>query len=251
MHRCELDTLLANWFSPGSFEDSATNGLQIEGRDEVAKVICGVSANAAFIARAIDAGADALFVHHGLIWGGITRLDGWLRRRVARLLEADISLFAYHLPLDAHPRLGNNAGLADALGLGPERAAFGEYKGQLIGVSGSLASPAPFSEMLELVRVNVGTPHFSVGAPDRPIRRVAVCSGGAPDLLYEAIDRGFDLFLTGEATEWVKAVAEESGVAFIAAGHHATERFGVRRVAEALGREEGISANFIDIPNPL
>jgi len=251
MYRRELDALLANWFSPGSFEDSATNGLQIEGRDEVARVACGVSANASFIARAIESGADALFVHHGLFWGGITKLDGWLRRRVARLLKAEVSLFAYHLPLDAHPRLGNNAGLADALGLGVQRAAFGEYKGQLIGVSGSLASPKPFSEVLELVRANIGAPHFSVGLPDRPITRIAICSGGAPDLLYEAIDRGFDLFLTGEATEWVKAVAEESGIAFIAAGHHATERFGVQRVAEALDHEEGISANFIDIPNPL
>jgi hypothetical protein len=157
----------------------------------------------------------------------------------------------YHLPLDAHPVLGNNAGLALALGLDAEREPFGAYKGQTIGTAGRFAAPLPFDAVSARVSEAIGAPAFQSGDPNKPIKRVAICSGGAPDLLYEAVDSGYDLFLTGEATEWVKAVAEETDTAFIAAGHHATERFGPRAMAAALDAEEGLSAQFIDIPNPL
>ncbi len=252
MRRSALHHLLDRWLGPERFQDVAHNGLQVEGREEICTVICGVSANAALIEEAVAAGADALFVHHGLVWGGgIQSVSGWLGKRIVRLIEADLNLFAYHLPLDAHPDLGNNVGLARALGLAEEREPFGEYKGQLIGTGGRLESPLPFEAVCARVSETVGGPVFQCGDPRKRVERVAICSGGAPDLLYEAVGNGYDLFLTGEATEWVKAVAEETGTAFIAAGHHATERFGPRAIAAALDAEEGLSAQFIDIPNPL
>lgn len=249
MNRAALADLLNGWLQPGRFHDVAENGLQVEGRPEVTRVLTGVSANQALIDEAVRQGADAIFVHHGLVWGGIRRLDGWLAKRVRTLLTHEISLFAYHLPLDAHPCLGNNAGLADALGIGVEREAFGAYKGQDIGAAGVLDEPCALDAFVERVRQKVGPPLAVFGDPSRQIRRVGVCSGGAPDRLHEAIEKGLDLFVTGEVTEWVKAVAEESGVAFIAAGHHATERFGAQAVARAL-IQEGLTAAFFDVENP-
>lgn len=251
MHRADLHALLDRWLEPARFRDVAENGLQVEGRDEVKRVVCGVTANAALIEAAIDAGADAIFVHHGLVWGGgMRRLTGWLGARVRRLFEGGLSLFAYHLPLDAHPTLGNNAGLADALGVTEGRVPFGEYKGQLIGVKGALAGGAStLGDVVERVRANVGEPPFVFGDLARPVRQVGLCTGGAPELLQAAVDEGLDLYVTGEVTEWSKAVAHETGVAFIAAGHHNSERFGPRRVADALAAE-GLDATFVDVENP-
>ncbi len=253
MQRLELHQLLDHWLSPGNFEDVAHNGLQVEGRAHIEKIVCGVSANAELIERAIQEKADALFVHHGLVWGGgIQTISGWLGKRISRLVNAELNLFAYHLPLDAHPSLGNNAGLAEALGLSEDtRTPFGEYKGQLIGFAGLLESTVSFETFCSRVEKKIGPILFAHGDPQREIQKVSICSGGAPDRLYEAVDSGADLFLTGEATEWVQAISKETGVAFIAAGHHATERFGPRKVASALCQETSIDAQFIDVPNPL
>lgn len=250
MKRAELTRLLDSWLQPARFRDVAENGLQVEGKHEVQRIVCGVSANQALIDEAVARGADAIFVHHGLVWGGgIRRLEGFMASRVRTLLLEGISLYAYHLPLDAHPTLGNNAGLADALGLAGERQPFGEYKGQLIGVRGELAAPCTLAMLVERMRERVGPPLVCFGDPERHIARVGVCSGGAPDLLHEACREGLDLYVTGEVTEWVQAVAAESGVAFIAGGHHATERFGAQRVAAALAAE-GLEATFVDVANP-
>lgn len=251
IRRAELHALLDRWLEPARFRDVAENGLQVEGKDEIERVVCGVTANAALIEAAIEREADAIFVHHGLVWGGgIRKLTGWLGARVRRLYEGRLSLFAYHLPLDAHPSLGNNAGLADALGVTEGREPFGEYKGQLIGVKGTFAGgPLSLQDVVERVRANVGEPPFVFGDLSRPVRSVGLCTGGAPDLLLAAVDEGLDLYVTGEVTEWSKAVAQETGVAFIAAGHHNSERFGAMRVAEAL-RAEGIDATFVDVENP-
>lgn len=251
MHRRDLHALLDRWLEPARFRDVAENGLQVEGRDEVKRVVCGVTANAALIEAAIERGADAIFVHHGLVWGGGMRaLTGWLGVRVRRLFEGGLSLFAYHLPLDAHPTLGNNAGLADALGVTRERVPFGEYKGQLIGVKGALeGGPMTLADVVARVEERVGEPPFVFGDLSRPIRQLGLCTGGAPELLQAAVDDGLDLYVTGEVTEWSKAVAQETGVAFIAAGHHNSERFGAMRVADAL-RAEGLEAEFVDVENP-
>jgi putative NIF3 family GTP cyclohydrolase 1 type 2 len=139
MKRSELNAKLNAWLQPEKFRDVAENGLQIEGRENIERIICGVSANQALIDAAVEKKADAIFVHHGLVWGGgIRALKGWLAARVRTLMANEISLFAYHLPLDAHPQFGNNAGLADALELGDARTPFGEYKGQAIGIQGEL-----------------------------------------------------------------------------------------------------------------
>ena len=250
MKRSELNAKLNAWLQPEKFRDVAENGLQVEGREHVERVICGVSANQALIDAAVEKKADAIFVHHGLVWGGgIRSLKGWLAARIRTLMVNEISLFAYHLPLDAHPHFGNNAGLADALELGDARTPFGEYKGQAIGIQGELAEPLTLGKLVERIETQIGPPLAVFGDRTRPLKRVGICSGGAPDLLHEAIDAGLDLYLTGEVTEWVRAVAEESNVAFVAAGHHATERFGARRMAEVL-RQEGLDAEFVDVENP-
>ncbi len=248
MKREQLRTLLDDLLRPAAFTDVAENGLQVEGRDEIGLVVCGVSSSLALIDAAIARGAGAIIVHHGLVWGGgIRRLDGWLGARVRRLMSADVSLFAYHLPLDAHPEVGNNAGLSRALGLSA-LAPFGMYKGQLIGLRGTLPSPHSPMMLRDVVSSAVGPPlAFFPGA--RPVLTVGVCTGGAPELLHDAIASGLDAYVTGEVTEWVQAVAEESGTTFIAAGHHATERFGPRGLADKL-RSLGVDAHFIDIENP-
>lgn len=250
MKRAELNNLFNELLTPDRFKDVAENGLQVEGTDDIKRVITGVSANLDLIEHAVAANADAVFVHHGIVWGGGMRsIKGWLHKRVALLIKNEINLFAYHLPLDAHPTLGNNAGLADALGIGKDRKPFGNYKGQDIGVAGQLSSPVSFGALCETATKNVGKPLAAFGAPDRAIKTVALCSGGAPDLLHEAIDIGADLYVTGEVTEWVKGVAEESGACFLALGHHASEVFGAQRVAAHL-TSSGVDAEFVNISNP-
>jgi dinuclear metal center YbgI/SA1388 family protein len=247
MDRDTLGRLLDGWLAPQNFTDVAVNGLQVQGKQQVSRVACGVSANAAFIDAAIAAQADALVVHHGIVWGGIQRIDGWLHARVRKLLLADVNLFAYHLPLDAQPRFGNNAGLAAALSL-TELRPFGKYKGQLIGVAGS-CTPVDVAGFCQRVAAQVGPVKACYGPATKQIATVGVCTGGAPDLFHDAIGQRLDAYITGEDTEWVKAVAEESGCVFVAAGHHATERFGPRGLAQAL-IEQGVDAIFVDVDNP-
>jgi dinuclear metal center YbgI/SA1388 family protein len=255
MKRRELQALLDELLQPAKFNDVAENGLQVEGRDDLddgAVVVCGVTANRALIEAAVERGAAAVVVHHGLVWGGgIRRLDGWLLARVKLLLAHGISLFAYHLPLDAQPDFGNNKGLADALGL-VDTAPFGRYKGQLIGLRGTLSPRASLSGLVERARKNVvddGAAVYAFGDAKRTLETVGVCTGGAPDLLHDAIAAGLDAYVTGEVTEYVKAVAEESGTCFVGLGHHATERFGPRGLAAALVAR-GVNACFVDVENP-
>jgi len=247
-----LTDLLDEIFPPGRFTDAAENGLQVEGGAEVTRVVCGVTANLALIDAAIAAGADAIVVHHGLVWGGgIRRLDGWLKTRVERLIRHGISLYAYHLPLDAHPEIGNNVGLAKALGV-VELQPFGRYKGQFIGFRGVIEPTTTLPGLVARARAGVvGDGAVSAfGDASRTIRTVGICSGGAPDLVYEAVSLGLDAYITGEATEYVKAIADESGTAFLALGHHATERFGARALAGALSAL-GVQATFVDVENPV
>lgn len=252
MDRNELEQLLDEWLKPSDFKDSATNGLQIEGKKDIGHIVCGVSANLALIEQAIARGADALVVHHGIFWEpGLRSIRGWAGKRIRRLVNANVNLFAFHLPLDAHPTLGNNASLADVLGLQSPRDPFGAYKGQEIGFSGQLKKPCFLSTVLDLIETEIGPPVAVFGSSDKTIETVGVCSGGAPDLLSQAIDKGLDLFVTGEVTEWVKAMSDETGVAFVAAGHHATERFGVQNIARKLADNPGLTAEFVDVPNPV
>ncbi|MCC7069849.1 MAG: Nif3-like dinuclear metal center hexameric protein [Deltaproteobacteria bacterium] len=247
VHRDDLARLLDGWLSPATFTDAAENGLQVEGKPEVERVVCGVTASRALIERALDERADAIIVHHGLVWsGGIRRLDGWLGARVRLLMKAELSLFAYHLPLDAHPELGNNAELARALGV-VETRPFGRYQGQLIGVAGVLQEPLAAAAFLARVAERVGPVHPASRLVEQ-VRSVGICSGGAASMIHDAVAERLDVFVTGEPAEWSHAISAETGVGFLAAGHHATERFGPRALAARL-TSQGIDARFIDVEN--
>jgi dinuclear metal center YbgI/SA1388 family protein len=238
------------------FRDYAPNGLQVEGAPEVSTVITGVSANADLFTKAIDMKADLVVVHHGLVWGsGIPRITGALARRLKLLLANDMSLAAYHLPLDKHARLGNNTGLADALALGATREAFGEVKGVALGLAGSW--PQPLSREEAIGRISGGvlrgqTPRFVFPYGPDKVRKVGVCSGAASDLLEAAAAAGCDLFLTGELAERAGDLARELQITLVAAGHYATEVFGPQRIADELRMKfPTLRAEFVASPSPL
>ncbi|MDI9332348.1 MAG: Nif3-like dinuclear metal center hexameric protein [Alphaproteobacteria bacterium] len=247
IHRDDLLQAADALLQPARFKDYGPNGLQVEGKPQVRHLVSGVTASLALIDAAIESGADAILVHHGLFWRGQDgRVTGWMKQRLARLLTHDISLLAYHLPLDAHPDLGNNAQLAQHLGL-QVQGAFGE---QDLGLWGQGTSTDP-QVVLNQIRQQLGREPLCV-QPDsqRPWRRIAWCSGGAQGYFEAAIAAGADAFLTGEISEPQAHLARETGVAFLACGHHATERYGAPAVAQHLADELGLSHQFIDIPNP-
>ena len=238
------------------FRDYAPNGLQVEGTTDIECVVTGVSASAELIGRAIERRADLIVVHHGLVWGGgISKISGPTARRLKLLLGNDVSLAAYHLPLDKHARLGNNTGLCDALALGPQREAFGEVKGVALGVAGSWPQPLSRDEAIHRIAGGVlrgQTPRFVFPYGPNVVRKVGVCSGAASDLLEDAAAAGCDLYLTGELAERAGDLARELQITLVAAGHVATEVFGPMRLADELRMKfPGLHAEFIGIPNPL
>ena len=246
-HRLEIESFLRELLSVDRFKDYGPNGLQVEGTAQVRKVASGVTASLAFIEAAIAAGADTLLVHHGLFWRGHDgRLTGWLRERVAHLIRADVNLLAYHLPLDAHPELGNNAQLGLRLGLRAQER-FGD---QDLGFLGQLEQPLALLQFKANVESALGREAVCVEGDGRPLRRLAWCTGGAQGYFEAAIAAGADAFLTGEISEPQTHLARETGVAFLACGHHATERFGAPAVAAALAGQFGLEHVFIDVPNP-
>lgn len=241
-----LDALL----QPSVFKDYGPNGLQVEGRAQVRKLVSGVTASLAFIDAAIEVGADALLVHHGLFWRGQDGcVTGWMKQRLSRLLAHDISLFAYHLPLDAHPVLGNNAQLAKRLGVALLEGPQGRFGEQSLGFMGHRASPTA-AALAEHVSGVLGRAVTLVAEPERPIQRVALCTGGAQSYFEGAIAAGADVFITGEISEPQAHYARECGVAYIACGHHASERYGAPAVGGHVASQLGIEHLFIDIPNP-
>ncbi|OQS38626.1 Nif3-like dinuclear metal center hexameric protein [Chromobacterium haemolyticum] len=239
-----LDTILEPW----RFKDYAPNGLQVEGRPTVRKLVTGVTASQALIDEAALRGADAVLVHHGYFWKGEdARICGMKRQRVKALLEHDLSLLAYHLPLDAHLELGNNAMLGKVLDL--EAQGQGGEQGLLW--HGAWRRGGSASDFREHVSVRLGREALLLGRADKPISRIAWCTGGAQSFFAEAIDLGVDAFITGEASEQNHHMAMECDVAFIAAGHHATERFGIKALGERMAQLHGISVEFVDISNPV
>lgn len=245
--RQRIESSLNELLQPERFKDYGPNGLQVEGRGEVHRIASGVTASLAFIDAALAAGADTLFVHHGLFWRGHDgRLTGWLKARVARLLRADVNLFAYHLPLDAHPELGNNAQLGLQLGLRAD-ARFGD---QDLGFIGS--TPAATDAQALAARVQQALARAPVLLPGdgRPLRRIAWCTGGAQGHFEAAIAAGADAYLSGELSEPQAHLSRETGVAYLACGHHATERYGAPAVAAHVAAQFGLEHRFIDIDNP-
>ncbi len=246
----ERNTLLSVFnglLQPERFKDYGPNGLQVEGKSEIRRIVSGVTASRALIEAAIEAGADAIFVHHGLFWRGMDgRITGWLKERIRLLLAHDINLFAYHLPLDAHAELGNNAQLGARLGV-QGQAAFGEQNlGWLADVD--FADAAALAGHVQSV---LGRKVTLAGVQEhKPIRRLAWCTGGAQGFFESAIAAGADAYITGEISEPQMHLAQEMGVSFIAAGHHATERYGAPAVAAHVAQECGLEHRFIDIDNP-
>jgi len=235
---------------PDKFRDYGPNGLQVEGDRDVKVLVSGVTASRALIEAAIEADADAIFVHHGLFWRGQDgRITGWMRERLRLLLTHGIHLFAYHLPLDAHPELGNNAQLARVLGLQAD-GRFGEQDlGFVGGAVGAHAWERP-QALADQVAGALGRAVICVGDNDRPVRRVAWCTGGAQGYFEAAIAQGVDAFITGEISEPQAHLARETGVAFLACGHHATERYGAPAVAQRVAQDLGVQHRFIEIDNP-
>ena len=243
---------------PALFQDYAPNGLQVQGKPEIKKVITGVTASAQLLQIAADKGADAVLVHHGWFWKGENPcVVGSKFRRMELAIRHGLNVIGYHLPLDAHPEWGNNAQLARVLGLVPDRADDGSGQPVVFGRGGLIWSgtlPPGMQTLGELgtqIETTLGRRPLLIGNSERPLQRIAWCTGGAQGMFEEAIARGVDVYLTGEASEQVYHQAVESGVAYIGAGHHATERYGVQALGQAVAAHFGLDVEFVDLPNPV
>lgn len=240
-----LDELL----SPRIGKDYCPNGLQVEGKSTIRRIVTGVSACLELFEEAAKREADAVLVHHGLFWHGQSPLLVGLQfHRVAALLDHRINLLAYHLPLDRHLGLGNNAVAARALRLG-EILPWGEYEGQSVGVRGRFPAPLAAADFFERCRDFYGQEPLVVGEGPDPVESVGLISGAAQKDLYRAIDAGFDAFVTGEISEWVTNVAKEAGIHYLACGHYATERCGIQALGEHLAATFGVAVEFVEVRN--
>lgn len=233
-----------------SIKDYCPNGLQVAGREQIQHVVSGVTASQRFLQAAIEAKADAVLVHHGYFWSGESPvLTGMKLERIRTLINADISLLAYHLPLDIHPELGNNAQLAKRFGFSIDgRQAAGGTDGLLF--HGRPPNPMPNDQFITHIADVLGRKVTAVGRSERPIRRVAWCSGGAQRFVQQAAELGVDAFISGEISEQTTHEARENGLLFVAGGHHATERFGVQALGEKLAEQLQLTHQFIDVGNP-
>lgn len=245
--RTEIESYLNQLLCVERFKDYGPNGLQVEGKPEVGKIVSGVTASLALIEAAVAAQADAIVVHHGLFWRGQdSRVTGWMKRRLATLLAHQINLFAYHLPLDAHEEFGNNAQLGKQFGWNSE-VRFGE---QDLGFMATVPHPLSTNALADLIEVKLARTPLVVAGDGRPLKRVAWCTGGAQSYFEAAIRAGADVFITGEISEPQAHLAAECGVAFIACGHHASERYGAAALGVHLAERYGLQHAFIDIDNP-
>jgi dinuclear metal center YbgI/SA1388 family protein len=248
----EVITFLDQLLEPDRFDDYGPNGLQVPGASEVSTVVTGVSAHVELFERAAEAGADLVLVHHGLFWRGMPiEVTPALHRRLVPLFAHGMALAAYHLPLDGHPEHGNNALLAEGLGCTATEP-FGLHHGVPIGVAGTFEGDGITLAAL-VGRVTTLTSREPLVLPEgpEPIRRIGIVSGAGADYVLDAAAGGMDAFLTGEPAERVAAIAHEEHIHFVAAGHHATETLGIRRLGELLAQKHQIVHRFIDIPNPI
>ncbi len=248
MKRDELARYLDDTLETARFRDYCPNGLQVEGRPEVSRLVAGVSATQRLLDTAVEHAADTILVHHGWFWRGEDgRVTGIRKTRLQTLLCHDINLYAFHLPLDSHPELGNNVQLARLLDWTPD----GRFGEQDLGWIGHLTAPLPARELAERVALTLQRPPLLLGDGERLVRRVAWCSGGAQGMFEQAIALGVDLYLTGEASEPSTHLARESGVAYLAAGHHASERYGIMALAAHLAECFNLDCRFVDVDNPV
>lgn len=244
----ELRDYIESELAVSRFRDYCPNGIQIEGRATVTKIATAVTASQVVLDEAIAWGADAILVHHGYFWRNEdARITGIKKRRIALLLQKDVSLLAYHLPLDAHPEWGNNSQLGKRLGF-VEQGRFGE---QAVACHGTLTQEQSLSSLMQNMSISLQRQPQLIGDLDTKVKRVAWCSGGAQSYFEEAIALGVDVFVSGEISEQNVHMAQETGVAFIAAGHHATERYGVQALGSHLATRFGLHHQFFDQNNPV
>ena len=252
--RDEIVSFVNEYLNSGLIQDISKNGLQIEGRREIRTIAVGVSASLEFMKRAAEnknASPDMLIVHHGLLWGREAPFVGMFKRKLEFMFQKDLNLCAWHLPLDLHPECGNNAQLFSLIGAKPEMP-FGNYHGRDIGFAGRFPEPVNKESILNILRERLDSQPFCFQFGKKRISTVGIVSGGASDMFAQAIDKGLDLYITGEPSEQSQELARESGSNFIAAGHYNTEKLGVIALAKAIcGRFDDVSYFFADVPNPI
>lgn len=250
----ELSKILArcdDLLQPGQFDDYCPNGLQVEGAESVDRIVTGVTANLALIEAAIERDAQAILVHHGYFWKGDSpRVTGMLRNRLRLLLGHDISLLAYHLPLDAQPEFGNNVQLASLLDIQVE-SGLEANRERSIGLVGRLSEPMTGEDFAERLQTKLNREPLHIEGKSKRIETIAWCTGAAQGFIEKAVGLKVDAYLTGEVSEPTVHVARETGIHFFAAGHHATERYGVQALGARLAKELGIDHQFVDIDNPV
>ena len=251
MNQLQLEQLLNEKLSPELIKDYCPNGLQIEGRPEVKKIITGVTASKALIDKAIELEADAILVHHGYFWKGEPQaIRGMKGARIKALIQNDINLYGYHLPLDIHPELGNNAKLAELLGISVEGGL--EPTPQSVAIYGSFEQPISSAELSERIEKALNRKSLHIAPEtDKPIKTIGWCTGGGQDYIELAAQKGLDAFISGEISERTTYSAREQNIHYFSAGHHATERYGIKALGEWLAKEHGFEVEFIDIDNPV
>ena len=251
MKPSELENFLNTFLNTSFFNDYAPNGLQVEGGEKVSRIALGVSASMALFEKAKAIKADTLLVHHGLFWGkNPETLKGVLGKRVGFLYRNSMNLFGYHLPLDSHPEVGNNACIAEGLKL-ENRRPFARHGGVEIGVLGELPKTLSFTAVLSKLRKYFGQVNVSYSFGKKEIKTVAAVSGGAASDIYEAYSKGADLFVSGEVSEQTQEWCREAKMNFIAGGHYATEQFGIQKLGKVIEKQFGIPCTFIDINNKV
>lgn len=249
--RSEFLAYLDQLLQPEQFHDYCPNGLQVQGNDHIKRIVTGVTASQALIEAASAAQADTLLVHHGYFWRGESpAVTGIKQQRLKQLLANDINLIAYHLPLDAHAVLGNNVQLAKLLGL-PVDGPIPNTGQPALGVYGGFEQPMSIAELTTQITAKLGRPPLVIASHSEPINKIGWCTGAAQGYLQQAADMGLDAFISGEISEPTVHLARELGIHYIAAGHHATERYGVKALGEHLAAQFAVSVEFIDIDNPV
>jgi len=246
----KLENILTEFMQPHRVRDFTVNGMQVQGRDTVTKVITGVTASQALIDAAVEQQADAILVHHGYFWKNESpAITGIKYNRIKTLIKNDINLYAYHLPLDIHPELGNNVELAKLLGITVRRG-LEPWDKASVALVGKFEDEISTEELTQRIETQLNRAPLVVDA-GKPIKSVAWCTGGGQSYIELAIEQGIDAFISGEASEQTIHLAREAGMSFFAAGHHATERYGVKALGEWLAEEKGLDVTFIDIDNPV
>ncbi|KXO07010.1 Hypothetical protein YbgI [Moritella sp. JT01] len=246
----KLENILTEFMQPHRVRDFTVNGMQVQGKDTVTKVITGVTASQALIDAAVEQQADAILVHHGYFWKNESpAITGIKYNRIKTLIKHDINLYAYHLPLDIHPELGNNVELAKLLGITVRRG-LEPWDKASVALVGKFEDEISTEELTQRIETQLNRAPLVVDA-GKPIKSVAWCTGGGQSYIELAIEQGIDAFISGEASEQTIHLAREAGMSFFAAGHHATERYGVKALGEWLAEEKGLDVTFIDIDNPV